>query len=129
MAFSLDGTLTSLPRGAADPAGQFPRPAGPAGGAPATGTAAPPTAKARPEDLDKGKEIYTTTCVVCHGPNGQGGTHGGAKLTSALTREAITSVVAAGRHDMPAFGSALSPEQLRNLSDYVLSMVAAQRVD
>jgi len=129
--FSLDGTMSSLPRGAADPAGQFPRPGGPPGGAPgaapAGGAAARATAKATPQDLAQGKEIYTTTCIVCHGPNGQGGTHGGAKLTSALTRDAIATVVANGRHDMPAFGSALKPEELRSLADYVLELVAAQR--
>jgi len=116
--FSLDGTLASLPRGAADPAGQFPRPA-----APAPSAARPP--EARTADPAKGKEIYTTTCVVCHGANGQGGSHGGAKLTPALTREAITTVVAHGRNDMPAFGSALSADQLQSLADYVLQLSAS----
>jgi mono/diheme cytochrome c family protein len=61
--------------------------------------------------------------VVCHGPTGQGGTHGGAKLTNALTREAITTVVANGRNDMPAFGSAFTAEQMQDMTAYVLQMV------
>jgi quinohemoprotein ethanol dehydrogenase len=122
--FSLDGTMASLPRGAADPTGQFPRPGGPPPAAAAP--AAPETPQKHAENIAQGKEIFTTTCVVCHGENGQGGTHGGAKLTRALTREAIATVVSRGRNDMPAFGSALSPEQLQGLSEYVMELVAHQ---
>jgi mono/diheme cytochrome c family protein len=111
--FALDGTISSLPRGSADP-GPPPRPPAAA--------AAPHTAG--PEDIAKGKEIYTTACVVCHGESGQGGSHGGAKLTHALTREGITTVVANGRHDMPAFGSSLKPGQLEQVADYVLQLAA-----
>jgi quinohemoprotein ethanol dehydrogenase len=116
--FALDGTMSSLPRGSADP-GPPPRP--PA--APTPAAAAAPH-RAGPEDIAQGKEIYTTACVVCHGETGQGGSHGGAKLTHALTREAITTVVANGRHDMPAFGSSLKPGELDQLADYVLQLAA-----
>lgn len=64
-----------------------------------------------------------TTCVVCHGDSGRGGTHGGKPLTSVLTNEAITTIVRNGRNDMPAFGSSLSPEQLQDLSAYVLELI------
>src|SRR6185437_4890065 len=115
--FSLDGTMSSLPRGSADPAGQFPRPGGPPGGAPGGGapggapaapgaagvaaggrgvSAAAPT-PGRVANVDHGKEIYTTTCVVCHGETGKGGSHGGAPLTHTLTRESIINVVTRGR--------------------------------
>lgn len=140
--FSLDGTLNSLPRGSADPAGQFPprAPGGPppaaapgaarapgaaAGAAPGdsgtnSATATPPHAA----DLDKGKDIYSTTCVVCHGESGKGGSHGGAPLTASLTRESIMNTVTRGRNDMPGFGSALSPDQLADLTGYVLALAA-----
>jgi quinohemoprotein ethanol dehydrogenase len=141
--FSLDGTIDSMPRGSADPAGQFP-PRAP-GGQPATapgaaaGAALVPggtntgsgTGAATPQraaDLDKGKEIYSTTCVVCHGESGKGGSHGGAPLTTALTRESIMSTVAHGRNDMPPFGSALSPDQLADLTGYVLALAAKNPV-
>ena len=114
--FSLAGTVNSLPRGAADPAAA-PRPALPAAGAATPGTAQVP-------DLARGKDLYTTTCVVCHGPTGLGGTHGGAKLTRALTAEAITVVLTRGRNDMPAFGSALAADQLQDLTGYVLQVAA-----
>lgn len=101
--------MESLPRGSADPVGP------PRGAAPA-----PP----RAADLQKGKEIYTTTCVVCHGESGRGGSHGGAPLTAKLTPDTIASVVSQGRNDMPAFGSTLSPESLQDLTAYVLRLVA-----
>jgi quinohemoprotein ethanol dehydrogenase len=113
--FSLDGTMESLPRGSADPT----RPAAPQ-----------PVAVASPgrvPDLKNGKELYTTTCVVCHGEDGKGGTHGGPPFTSALTASSIARVVAMGRNDMPAFGSTLPPEALEDLSAYVLTLVSTER--
>ena len=111
--FSLSGNVEPLPRGSADPA------AAPRGGPP---PAAAPTA--RLPNKDKGKDTYTTTCVVCHGETGKGGTHGGAPLTAKLTREAIVSVLTRGRNDMPAFGTSLSPEAMQDLTAYVLDLAA-----
>ena len=111
--FSLDGTVKSLPRGSADPAAA-PRPAGPAAA----------TGPAHVADLAKGKDIYTTTCIVCHGPTGLGGTHGGARLTRALTPDSIATVLTKGRNDMPAFGSALSADQLQDVTSYVMQVAA-----
>jgi len=112
--FALDGTISSLPRGSADPTPPRPPAAVPV---PAAAAHVP-----GPEDLAKGKEIYTTACVVCHGGSGQGGVHGGAKLTHALARETVTTVLTNGRNDMPAFGSALNPDQLRQVTDYVMQL-------
>jgi alcohol dehydrogenase (cytochrome c) len=111
--FSLNGTMEPLPRGSADPV------AAPRGGPPA---AAAPTA--RLPNKENGKDIYTTTCVVCHGENGKGGTHGGAPLTARLTRDAVVTVLTTGRNDMPAFGTALSPETMQDLTAYVLDLAA-----
>ena len=119
--FSLDGTIEPLPRGSADPAA-IPRSAPPGAGPGAAAAAAAPAA--RTPDKEKGKEIYTTTCVVCHGENGKGGTHGGAPFTSKLTSESIVQVLTNGRNDMPPFGSALSREAMQDLSAYVLELAA-----
>jgi alcohol dehydrogenase (cytochrome c) len=108
--FSLDGQIESLPRGSADPAARPPAPA--------------PAAAAPTANVESGKLLYTTTCVVCHGVAGRGGTHGGAPLTRSLTAESITTVVTRGRNDMPAFGSALTPQQLTDLAAYVLELAA-----
>lgn len=115
--FSLEGTMDALPRGSADPVG--PQRMGPPPGAAAPAGPAP-----RSVNVQKGKELYTTACVVCHGENGKGGSHGGAPLTSKLTAEAIGTVVTHGRNDMPAFGSALSPDALQDLTAYLLQLVA-----
>ena len=116
--FSLDGTMGPLPRGSADPVAA-PRPA-PGGPPPAAGAGTPQ----RAADIAKGKEIYSTTCVVCHGESGKGGSHGGAPLTHTLTGEAITNVVSRGRNEMPPFGSAFSSDQLQDLAAYVLQLGA-----
>jgi quinohemoprotein ethanol dehydrogenase len=135
--FSLDGKIESLPKGSADPTGQAARPApgAAAGGIAGPAIAGPAAASAavnahatglgtRTADLEKGKDSYTTTCVVCHGVNGKGGTHGGPPLTRALTSEAIINVVTRGRNDMPPFGAAYSGDQLQDLSAYVLELAS-----
>ncbi len=48
-----------------------------------------------------------------------GGTHSGAKLMRALTH-GVASVLT----DMPAFGSALSADQLQGVNGYVLQVAA-----
>ncbi len=116
--FSLDGTLPSMPRGAADPAAAPP--------ARATAAAAAPAAALR-TDVAHGKDLYSGACVVCHGPEGKGGTHGGAPLTAALTRDAVVNIVVAGRNQMPAFGSALSLQDREDLAAYVLQLAALSR--
>jgi quinohemoprotein ethanol dehydrogenase len=109
--FSLDGEIESLPRGSANPEGQFAAPARqvevPAGRAP---------------DLARGEEIFRQTCSVCHGDRGQGGQHGGGTPLAAdeLSVETIVSTVANGRADMPAFGALLSPAELQDLAGYIL---------
>jgi quinohemoprotein ethanol dehydrogenase len=117
--FSLAGKLESLPRGSADPSGQPPRPGPPGAPAPAGAIAG-----TRALDIERGKETYTTACVVCHGEKGKGGTHGGPAFKRDLTAEAIINVVSHGRNDMPAFGAALSAVQLQDLSAYVLELAS-----
>jgi alcohol dehydrogenase (cytochrome c) len=118
--FALDGTIESLPRGAANPAGQFP----------STGRGGPPGPPvqdaARPPDPENGRIIYTTTCVVCHGANGQGGTHAGIALTNALTLGSIVSTVTNGRNEMPAFGAVMSQQELHDVAAYLLEDLLRQ---
>jgi mono/diheme cytochrome c family protein len=74
-------------------------------------------ARARPTD---GRTLYATTCVTCHGEDGQGGTHGGIALTSALNVGAIVNVVKNGRNEMPPYGALMSQQNLQNLASYLL---------
>jgi alcohol dehydrogenase (cytochrome c) len=112
--FSLAGRQKSLPRGSADPVA-LPL------GIPAQAAAQPVT----PGNADKGRELYLGACVVCHGGNGKGGTHGGPPLTATLTRDAVLQVMTNGRNQMPAFGSALKPQDREDLAAWVLRLATA----
>jgi alcohol dehydrogenase (cytochrome c) len=110
--FSLDGEIASLPRGSADPQGQF------AATRPVT------LSPGRVADLEHGRELYRQNCMVCHGEDGRGGQHGaGAALTDALTIEAIVGVAAGGRNAMPAFGRVLRPEDFQDAATYIVEQL------
>ncbi len=112
--FSLEGAIESLPRGSANPAGQFPPRQG--GGPPGPFV----NTSVRAPDAENGRAIYATACAVCHGANGQGGSHGGIVLTNALTIGSIASTVTNGRNEMPAYGAVMSQEDLRDVATYLL---------
>jgi alcohol dehydrogenase (cytochrome c) len=113
--FSLNGTLQSLPRGSANPDGQF-----------ATGRPVD-IPQERTADLAHGRELYRQTCIVCHGDDGKGGQHGGgAELTTALTLQEIMNVVGNGRNDMPAWGRVYRPEELHDVATYILEELLAE---
>jgi hypothetical protein len=112
--FGLDGTL-----GPVQP------------GAPVSRTAAatPPAAtdvgrsvRLQP-DLNEGKRIFTQSCVACHGTDGKGD-HGGAPLTGVKDLDAAIATVTAGRNTMPSFRSAFTPEQIRDVSAFVVQVLA-----
>jgi alcohol dehydrogenase (cytochrome c) len=106
--FSLSGTLDEIaPRPAA---AQAPR-------APAT---------ARVADIANGERVYKATCVYCHGDHGQGGEGGGKAMSAALGLDGVISVLGAGRDKMPAFGAAMTPEQLQDVATYVHQKLLAR---
>jgi quinohemoprotein ethanol dehydrogenase len=130
--FSLDGTIGPLPPGSADPAGQFP---GAGGGGPPGPPQAGGQARTTPfldtstrvADLEQGRLLYTTACVTCHGADGQGGTHGGSALSAEIGIGALTSVIANGRNEMPAFGAVMSPEDMHDLTTWMLEELLRER--
>ncbi|MBK6853094.1 MAG: cytochrome-c oxidase, cbb3-type subunit III [Burkholderiales bacterium] len=76
--------------------------------------------------LGKGK---FAVCAACHGPEGKGNPQLGApNLTDKIWlhgwgEDAVTSMVNVGKTNvMPAFGTRLSPEQVRVLGAYVWSL-------
>jgi len=73
----------------------------------------------RAADVANGERLYRTTCVYCHGDHGQGGEGGGKQISSALGVDGILAVLTTGRDKMPAFGAALTHEELRDLATYV----------
>jgi len=122
--FGLEGTLPPVPPGtpisrqavvAAAPAANSGAAATDAGGA-GTRTARANTAA--------GRQLYDQTCVFCHGEDGKGGHGGGAPLGSVTELAAAIQTVTAGRNSMPPFRSTLTPEQIRDVSAYVVEVLA-----
>jgi alcohol dehydrogenase (cytochrome c) len=116
--FALDGTLG--PAQAGTPVSR---------NAAATPVATPAVAAATPRlaeaNLVEGKRIFTTNCAACHGDDGKGGHTGGAPLDKVADFNAAIQTVTAGRNDMPPFRSAFTPEQIRDVSAYVVQTLAA----
>lgn len=78
-------------------------------------------------ELDKGKQIYTTNCTPCHGPDG-GGTVG-PNLTDKnwIHGGGIKNVFTTVTNGVPAKGmiswkTLLTPKQVQQVSSYVLSL-------
>jgi quinohemoprotein ethanol dehydrogenase len=119
--FALDGTLppvqagTPVSRTAAAPPANA---AGPVAAAERSVRLQPDRAAA---NLVEGKRLFTQTCAVCHGDDGKGGHTGGAPLDSVRDLDAAIQTVTNGRNtNMPSFRSAFTPEQIRDVSAYVV---------
>jgi alcohol dehydrogenase (cytochrome c) len=77
-------------------------------------------------NLVAGKRVYDQACVVCHEADGKGG-HGAAASLVALTDLTSTmQTVAGGRNSMPAFSANFTPEQIRDVSAYVVRVLAEE---
>jgi quinohemoprotein ethanol dehydrogenase len=74
-------------------------------------------------DPAAGKVVYDTACVFCHGEQGEGGHGGGKVLKDATNADVIVQTVSEGRKDMPPFGAALTPEQIRDVAAYVATLL------
>jgi alcohol dehydrogenase (cytochrome c) len=111
--FGLDGTLN-----ATTPGDTPLRPALSAATANSTAALAAPRLAA--PDLARGETLYRQTCLPCHGDDGLGGHGGGAPLNTLQSLEQVTAIVRDGRDTMPAFAGALTAQQLRDVSAYVL---------
>ena len=74
--------------------------------------------------------IYARMCARCHGSDGRGDPEirktmpnvrdfRDPEFRGRATTDSIVSVVMAGKGQMPAFGSSLSPPKIQSLSGYV----------
>jgi quinohemoprotein ethanol dehydrogenase len=70
-------------------------------------------------DPDAGRLVYQDACVFCHGEQGEGGHGGGKVLVDARDPSFVIQTVAEGRRDMPSFATALTPDQIRNVTAFV----------
>jgi alcohol dehydrogenase (cytochrome c) len=98
--FALDGTLDAVP--------------------PATTVMSFPREAEGVADLDNGRTVYDAACGFCHGEDGTGGHGGGPTLVDMRSVGAVIQRVNEGQNDMPAFGAALTPEQIRDVSAHVV---------
>jgi quinohemoprotein ethanol dehydrogenase len=75
-------------------------------------------------NLAEGKRLFVQACVVCHGEDGKGGHGAGAPLDGVRDLADTIQTVTAGRNNMPPFRTALTPEQIRDVSGYVIEVLA-----
>ena len=88
-------------------------------------------ATSTPEDIEKGKEVFASTCVSCHGNNGQGGI--GPNLTDDYwihgtgTTSEIQSNVRDGvpGNGMPAWGAVIGETKVLQVAAYVTSLAGS----
>src|SRR5215831_188905 len=74
-----------------------------------------------------GKNIYTSKCAICHGPNGDGKTTIGKTLNipdfhsaqaQKMTEAEVKAMVTDGKNKMPAFKGKLTDTQIGQVVDY-----------
>ena len=76
-------------------------------------------------DLVEGKRLFTQACAVCHGDDGKGGHTGGAPLDKVRNLDVAIQTVTNGRNtNMPPFRDAFTPEQIRDVSAFVVQVLA-----
>ena len=124
--FGLDGTLPPAEPGR-PVSRQTVAPAPPA----AAGAPAAAVTRAIPgqgvANIARGQQLYAQACVVCHGDDGKGGHGAGPPLVTLTDFSAVTQTVTVGRNDMPPFGTTFTPDQIRDVSTYVLERLAGQQ--
>ena len=121
--FGLDGTLPPVQPGA--PVSRTTAaPAPPAAGTTAAATTAAP--RVASANVAAGQQLYKQACVVCHGEDGKGGHGAGAPLVGVTDLAAAMQTVTTGRNDMPPFRTTFTPEQIRDVSAYVVEALAGR---
>ncbi len=70
-----------------------------------------------------GAGLYKKHCRLCHGVDGTLGLSGAADLSrSALSPEDTRRVIESGRRTMQAFDGVLNEEEIKAVTDYVISL-------
>jgi mono/diheme cytochrome c family protein len=79
-------------------------------------------------DADK---VYKKNCVLCHAADGSGSSPSGKALKAKdlasaevqkKTDEELAEIVIGGKGKMPAFGTKIKPEQIRQLIAYIRAL-------
>ena len=74
-------------------------------------------------DLVRGKEIYDSICLACHGEDGQGGHAEGGPIPKETALDAIFTKANRGSDKMPAFANLFTPAELKSVAAYVRETV------
>ena len=70
-----------------------------------------------------GQALFRKNCITCHGADGTLGLNGAKDLSkSVLPLEERIPIVTNGKNMMTPFGNILSPEQIRAVAEYTLSL-------
>jgi len=81
------------------------------------------TVAAAPKGGEDGEKVYKTYCVTCHGLYGNMGGSGAFDLTaSTLKLEERIQVITKGRNVMMGFESLMSPEKIKAVAEYTLTL-------
>lgn len=71
-------------------------------------------------DYESGQTLFQQTCLPCHGEDGMGGHNNALPLNNMKDIRDVITMVSTGRNNMPNFTGALSPEQIRDVSGFVV---------
>ena len=78
-------------------------------------------------DPAAGKEVFSQNCAACHGSDGGGGTGPALAGQEQYTKpDSVVDQVRNGGGGMPAFGDRLTPQELSDVSSYVVKDLAAK---
>lgn len=70
-----------------------------------------------------GKEVFSSNCTRCHGPDGTKGKWGAKNLaTSILSDSELIHIIANGKRIMPAWKEVLTYEEMRSVREYIKTL-------
>jgi mono/diheme cytochrome c family protein len=109
----------------------------PGEGGPAIQSLVNPTDPNSPESLERGEELYTRFCIVCHGPDGVGANANIAQfhpvlpaynlsgdLVAAYSDQYLYAMIRVGRGLMPEYGSRIAHFDRWHVVNYVRQLQA-----
>lgn len=73
--------------------------------------------------LPDGAAVFRKNCTTCHGASGSLGLNGAKDLaTSSLSLDERVSIITEGKKLMTPFGNILSPEEIKAVAEYTVSL-------
>jgi mono/diheme cytochrome c family protein len=74
-------------------------------------------------DHKRGEELYSASCVVCHGPRASGGIGPRLPGNPVLSNErAFWKIVYEGRHVMPPLKGAVTEQQMADFQAWLMTL-------